>query len=111
MQVTFIRHGESTANAGLPSTYPAAIALTPRGHAQAAQVAAAWEQAPALIAVSPFLRTRLTAQPTIARFPQVPVEVLPMEEFTYLEPARWNGTTRDQRLPMITRYWQNADPH
>ena len=33
-----------------------------------------------------------TAAPTIARFPGVPVEVWPIEEFTYLQPARWNGT-------------------
>jgi broad specificity phosphatase PhoE len=46
----------------------------------------------------------------MARYPAVPTEVLPMEEFTYLEPSRWNGTLRLQRLPHIEAYWGNADP-
>lgn len=33
-----------------------------------------------------------------------------MEEFTYLEPSRWNGTSRTERLPHIEAYWQTADP-
>lgn len=110
MHVIFIRHGESTGNAGQPADDLARIELTPTGHAQARRVAAEWSQAPTLIALSPYLRTHLTAQPTRERFAQVPVQVLPMEEFTYLEPSRWRGTTREQRLPHIEAYWQRADP-
>ena len=33
-----------------------------------------------------------------------------MEEFTYLEPSRWNGTLREERLPHIEAYWKEADP-
>jgi broad specificity phosphatase PhoE len=110
MQVIFIRHGESTGNAGQPSFDLSKLELTPTGHDQAARMATAWAQTPTLIALSPYLRTRLTAQPTIDRFPQVPVEILPMEEFTYLEPSRWNGTSRAERLPHIEAYWQTADP-
>jgi hypothetical protein len=33
-------------------------------------------------------RTRQTAAPTIARFPDAPVKTWPIEEFTYLQPAR-----------------------
>jgi broad specificity phosphatase PhoE len=33
-----------------------------------------------------------------------------MEEFTYLEPSRWNGTSRGERLPHIDAYWAAADP-
>lgn len=110
MKVVFVRHGESTGNAGLPSSDLSKIELTAAGHAQAERAAAAWQERPTLIAMSPYLRTHLTAQPTIARFPDVPVEVLPMEEFTYLEPGRWNGTARHERLPHIEAYWQAADP-
>lgn len=110
MHLIFIRHGESTGNAGLPTDDLTRIALTDKGHEQARRIAAEWTEAPTLIALSPYLRTHLTAQPTCERFPQVPVQVLPMEEFTYLEPSRWRGTTRDQRLPHIEAYWQRADP-
>ena len=110
MRVIFIRHGESTGNAGEPSFDLSKLALTPVGHEQASQTAAAWKEVPTLIALSPYLRTHLTAQPTIDRFPQVPVEILPIEEFTYLEPSRWNGTSRTERLPHIEAYWQTADP-
>lgn len=110
MRVIFIRHGESTGNAGIPCFDLSKLELTATGHEQATRTAAAWERAPSLIAMSPYLRTHLTAQPTIGRFPHVPVEILPMEEFTYLEPSRWNGTSRTERLPHIEAYWETADP-
>lgn len=110
MKVFFVRHGESTGNAGIPSFDLSKLELTPLGHAQAESTAVSWQQRPTLIAMSPYLRTHLTAQPTIDRFPDVPVEILPMEEFTYLEPSRWNGTSRQVRLPHIESYWGLADP-
>jgi probable phosphoglycerate mutase len=110
MKVVFVRHGESTGNAGVPSFDLSKLELTAEGHAQAERAAASWQEQPTLIAMSPYLRTYLTAQPTIARFPDVPVAVLPMEEFTYLEPKRWNGTLRQDRIPHIEAYWTAADP-
>ena len=83
MRALFIRHGESTGNAGVPCHDLGSIELTERGHEQARQVAASWTQAPALVVTSPYTRTQQTAAPTIARFPGVPVEVWPIEEFTY----------------------------
>ena len=53
MRVVFIRHGQSTGNAGLPSPDLAAIALTELGWQQARQVAAAWVEAPTLLVTSP----------------------------------------------------------
>ena len=110
MKVIFVRHGESTGNAGVPSFDLSKLELTETGRLQAERTAAAWRQTPTLIALSPYLRTHLTAEPTIRRFPGTPVEILPMEEFTYLEPSRWNGTSRQTRLPHIEAYWANADP-
>jgi broad specificity phosphatase PhoE len=110
MKVIFVRHGESTGNAGVPSFDLSKLELTQAGHDQAAAVAASWKDRPDLIVLSPYLRTHLTAQPTIERYPDVPVEVVPMEEFTYLEPSRWNGTSRAERLPHIEAFWETADP-
>lgn len=110
MKVIFIRHGESTGNAGIPSFDLSKLELTTLGRAQSESIALGWKQRPTLIAMSPYRRTHLTAQPTIDRFPDVPVEILPMEEFTYLEPSRWNGTSRLARLPHIESYWGMADP-
>jgi len=110
MRVVFIRHGQSTGNAGVPSPDLATIALTDVGWQQARAVAAGWTEAPTLLVTSPYLRTQQTAAPTIERFPDVPVEVWPIEEFTYLQPARWNGTRAAERAPHLARYWAQADP-
>lgn len=40
----------------------------------------------------------------------MPVEVWPIQEFTYLQPSRWNGTLSSERMPYIERYWTQADP-
>jgi broad specificity phosphatase PhoE len=110
MRVVFIRHGESTGNIGLACPDLSQVELTERGRHQARQLADTWTEAPALIVVSPFLRTQQTAQPTRDRFPAVPVEEWRIEEFTYLEPSRWNGSVYRDRLPSIESYWKVADP-
>ena len=83
MRAIFIRHAESTGNLDIPANDLSQIGLTERGHTQAVALAETWTDHPELIALSPYLRTRLTAEPTMHRFPGVPVEVLPMQEFTY----------------------------
>ncbi len=110
MKAIFIRHGQSTGNAGIPCHDLATIELTEKGRDQARRVAADWTEAPSLIVTSPFLRTQQTAAPTIERFPNVPVEVWPIEEFTYLQPSRWNGTLAADRAPHLVRYWGEANP-
>ena len=110
MRAIFVRHGESTGNAGIPCHDLAKLELTEKGREQARQLADAWTEAPALIVVSPYLRTQQTAKPTCDRFPAVPVQQCPIEEFTYLEPSRWNGTAKSERLPHIEAYWRSADP-
>jgi broad specificity phosphatase PhoE len=110
MKVIFIRHGESTGNAGIPSKNLALLELTRTGQSQAEEIAAGWLQAPDLIVSSPYLRTQQTAAPTMERFSSAPVEVWPIQEFTYLEPSRWNGTLSADRKPHIVAYWSAADP-
>ena len=108
MRVTFIRHGLSTGNIGIPCDDLSRVELTERGWQQAREVSDAWHGAPSLIVSSPYLRTHQTAQPTIERFPNVPV--WPIQEFTYLEPRRWNGTMSAKRKPHVEAYWRAADP-
>jgi broad specificity phosphatase PhoE len=110
MKVIFVRHGQSTGNAGIATFDLATLELTDTGREQAARVAGDWQATPTLIAMSPYLRTHQTAQPTRERFPSVQTRILPMEEFTYLEPSRWNGSSREERWPHVEAYWAAADP-
>ncbi len=110
MRAVFIRHGQSTGNAGLPCHDLALLELTELGWRQAREVAAVWRERPDLIVTSPYLRTQQTSRPTRERFPDVPVEVWPIEEFTYLQPSRWNGTLSVERKGSVERYWQACDP-
>ena len=106
----FIRHGQSTANIGLPTKDFALVPLTELGWEQARALAERWEFSPSLIAASPFLRTQQTAQPTIARFPAVPVETWPVYEFTFWDPAHWSGSEPKDMMHEVDRYWNAADP-
>lgn len=110
--IEIFRHAESEGNIGKPSTYPALIPLTETGHAQARALADSFNAtaSPELIITSPYLRTGETAAPTLARFPQAAHEVWPIQEFTYLKPACYFGTTQQQRGEVATRYWQRNDP-
>ena len=110
MRAIFIRHGESTGNAGISCYDLALLELTELGWQQAKEVAASWTETPSLIVTSPYLRTQQTAAPTVERSPSVRVEVWPIQEFTYLQPSRWNGTLSSERMPAIERYWAEADP-
>jgi len=111
VRVIFIRHGESTTNAGAVCEDVALVELTERGWQQARDLAAGWTETPDLIVTSPYTRARQTAQPTIELFPQVPVEVWPIQEFMSLEPIRWNRTTFEERRPFSDSYWRSCDPN
>jgi len=108
--VRLVRHGESAANAGAASADHATIPLTPKGLKQARLAAMSFTRAPDLIIASPFARAQGTAMATVAAFPGVPVETWPIQEFTYLEPARCANTTVDQRRAWVDAYWSRSDP-
>lgn len=111
-KVVLIRHGESEANVGLPTSDPASIPLTEKGRQQAEQIAEKLTITPDLIIVSPYLRARQTAEPTIKHFPQVKVERWPeVREFTYLSPASCAGTTVEERKERMAAYWKAANPY
>lgn len=109
-RVWLIRHGESESNAGLPTNGPGASPLTPLGRRQADRVATVFPSAPSLIVSSPFVRARETAMPTRTRFPDVPYEEWPVEEFTYLGSLHGPNTTNEQRRPYAQAYWDRSDP-
>ncbi|WP_338923758.1 histidine phosphatase family protein (plasmid) [Pseudomonas silesiensis] len=109
ISLRLIRHAQSAANAGLPTTDPGAIPLTQTGQRQGLELADAITSAPDLIISSPYLRAMDTALPTASRCPDVPFEVWAVEEFTYLAPNRFAGTTQADRKPYVESYWSNGD--
>lgn len=111
LRVWLIRHGESESNAGIPSADPGASPLTARGKAQADRVAAQMPERPALIVTSPYLRAAQTAEPTMARFPDVRRDEWPVQEFTYLGMFHDRLTTSEERRANVVDYWHRADPH
>ena len=111
ISIWLIRHGESEANAGLPTSDVTLIELTEKGHQQAQKAASAFTQAPSLIVTSPYIRTKQTAQPTIERFASTPQAEWFVHEFTYLSLDRRHNTTALERLPMSEAYWERCDPN
>ncbi|MGO4221627.1 histidine phosphatase family protein [Lysobacter sp. TAF61] len=110
LSVQLIRHAQTTANAGQVTDNHADIRLTELGEHQARKVATSIPNAPDLIVVSPYRRTLDTALPLIEAYPGTVVETWPIQEFSYLAPARANRTSFAERKPMIAEYWQRADP-
>ncbi|QFG30090.1 histidine phosphatase family protein [Pseudomonas umsongensis] len=107
--VRLIRHAESAANAGLAIAAPDSIPLTENGLHQAREHAESITCTPDLIISSPFERAATTAKPTTERYPSVPFELWPVEEFTYLSPIRFASTTQANRKPHAESYWENGD--
>lgn len=109
-EIWIFRHAESEANAGLATKNAADIAITPLGTTQARAVAELFDFAPALIVISPYLRTKQTAQFLIEKFPTVKVETWAIEEFTYLAAARCQNTTWMTRAPFVQEFWTRSEP-
>ena len=110
LRLWLVRHGQSTANAGEPAQDHMQIPLTQLGHAQAQSAALRITPAPDLFVVSPMRRAAQTADALQARWPQVPRQVWPIAEFSYLSPARCANTTVADRRDWVTAYWERCDP-
>jgi len=67
-QIWFIRHAESEANAGLPTSDPASIALTAKGFEQAKLVSELIDIEPGLVIMSSYIRTQQTAEPFLKKY-------------------------------------------
>jgi broad specificity phosphatase PhoE len=109
-KLRLLRHCESLSNAGVATLDARTLPLSKQGRDMAKEIAATWlpASAPNMVVVSPYTRAQQTAQPLLERFPQVKVEHLPVQEFTYLEqPA--TPTTPEQRRPLADAFWARAD--
>ena len=111
LNIWFIRHAQSQANAGERTADPALIELTALGREQGSYVADLFSRAPDLLVTSPYLRARQTAQFVAGKHPAVPLETWPVQEFTYLDRQRCLNTTLAERIPMAREYWDRNDPH
>lgn len=109
-ELWLIRHGQSVSNAGLVTGHPSQSALTGLGCRQADLTAQALACAPDRMVVSSYCRAVDTARPAMKRFPHAPVSTEAVQEFTYLSPGSYQGTTREMRRPLITDYWARCDP-
>ena len=110
-KVTLIRHAESIANAGQATDSHDMIPLSEKGRLQAQELAETLTIKPDLIVISPFSRTHETAQPFIAKHPNVPVETWDVHEFTYLDPKKFKETKAKERFPAALLYWTTASVH
>jgi probable phosphoglycerate mutase len=109
-RILLIRHGQSVTNAGGRAPDQTSNPLTELGRAQAREVAARLDCEPGLIVTSPFLRAQQTSVPLRNRFPNVPVEEWPVQEFSFLNPALYRGTSEMDRESHVVAYWQREDP-
>ncbi|ARU05760.1 hypothetical protein CCO03_14660 [Comamonas serinivorans] len=109
--VWFVRHGESTANAGGMTLAHADIPLTERGlrHAQAL---VDWLPAtPGQLLCSPFHRARQTAQPYATRVRMAPTPHTLLHEFDAIDPALLAGMDGSQRRPVADAFWARGNAH
>ena len=107
--IMMIRHAESAAQTGAESSDPALIPLNDNGPAAAKEMISQLLK-PDRIIISPFIRTKQTAQSLIDLHPDVSVEEWPVQEFTYLDQSRCMGMTAEQRAPLVQAYWERNDP-
>lgn len=109
-EVWLVRHGQSIENAGSAGPGLGLAPLSSEGQRQALALAGFLPQAPDLLVVSPYRRSQDTAAPILARFPALRREVWPVQEFSYLDPAHYDGSTTAQRRPAVEDYWRRCDP-
>lgn len=111
MSIWIIRHAQSQSNAGLATRGPHDNALSELGYLQAKCIPQALSRSPDKIVISPYLRTQLTAQPLSEQYPDVPVEVWQIQEFTYLSLPLDQPTTPLARRSLTQAYWERCDPN
>jgi broad specificity phosphatase PhoE len=109
-RIILVRHGQSLSNSGAKTVDQVSNPLTELGRAQSRDFAERLDCKPTLFVISPFLRAQQTAGPSRQRFPEVPVEEWPIQEFSFLNPALHKGMTEMDREPHSVAYWQREDP-
>ncbi len=109
-RIILVRHGQSVTNAGGRAADQVSNPLTELGLAQSKEFAERLDCKPTLFVTSPFLRAQQTSEPLRQRFPDVPVEEWPIQEFSFLNPALHRGTSEVDREPHVVDYWRREDP-
>src|SRR5882757_3722311 len=109
-RIILVRHGQSVTNAGGRAADQVSNPLTELGRAQAREFAERLDCTPTLFVTSPFLRAQQTSEPLRQRFPDVPVEEWPIQEFSFLNPVLHRGTSEADRESHVVAYWQREDP-
>lgn len=108
--ITFIRHGQSHANAGGLTQENPAIELTDFGQRQAAHIARLLPAHAPEILVSPFERARATARPYCELTGKTPRVAKRLHEFDTIDPDLLQGMNGEERRPVIDAYWAKSDP-
>ena len=108
--IYLIRHAESVGNAGGKNFSCELNPLTEKGIQQSIELLQRIPEKPDLIVVSPYLRAKQTAEPLIQKYPDVPVEIWNVQEFTYLNLNLYEDTTQDERKVIREKYLENNDP-
>lgn len=111
MKHFLIRHGQSISNAGARTPDLTTIPLSELGRKQANTLVPALEFLNvARIFCSPFARAQETAEPFHKKHPEIPLEIIPIEEFLHLDPETCKNTTEDERRPRRKEFWARKDP-
>ena len=108
--IYFVRHGQSTANAGGVTMAHAEIPLSDLGRQQAALVSELLDVKPILLLSSTYVRAVDTARP-FSEKTGCPITPHPLlHEFSALDAELIEGTVTAQRRPMANAFWDQADP-
>lgn len=108
--ITFVRHGQSTANLGAVTVPHPDIPLTLLGQAQAQLLASSLPTQPALVLASPYLRARDTAQPYCQQWGMTARMEPLLHEMDAIAYEGIAGMDGEQRMAVAARYWEAADP-
>jgi alpha-ribazole phosphatase len=104
--ITFVRHGESTANAGGITMAQAEIPLSELGKQQAIALAPMLPAKPGLILTSGYLRTQQTSKPYCERVGMVATANALLNEFSAIDPVLIAGMDGSQRKPLMDEFWR-----
>ena len=108
--ITFVRHGQSTANAGGVTMPHDIIPLSELGRQHAQVLAKLLPDRPSLILTSEYLRAQHTAQPYCDRVGMAAQTHPLVHEFSTIDPVLLQGMDGEQRRPIADAYWLESDP-
>jgi alpha-ribazole phosphatase len=108
--VTFVRHGQSLANAGGITVAHHAIPLTDLGRRQAEWLALALPGPAPQVLVSSFERAQDTAAPYLKRHGLSARTMDALREFESFDARLLAGMNGEQRRPVAEAYWAEGNP-